>query len=221
MTFTKGNWQIERLVVGELMVNCYIVAWTPTSDAIVVDPGGEAERIIDCLNELNVHLVSIVNTHGHGDHIGGNDELKTTLGVPLIIGKGDAEMLTDPMKNLSAPFGYSVVSPKADRLLSEGDVLEIGDGRLKVFETPGHSPGSLSFVGEGFAIVGDLLFAGSIGRTDFPRGDFNLLVKMVREKIFPLGDDCLVLSGHGPETTVGIERRTNPFLQEGSQFCYL
>jgi len=215
MKTNNDQWLIERMVVGELMVNAYIVAWKETLDAIIIDPGGEAERILDRIKELNLNINSIINTHGHGDHIGGNAEMVETLRKPLMIGRYDAEMLTDSMKNMSAPFGMPATSPPADKLLNEGEVIEIGEGKLDIFHTPGHSPGSIILAGDGFAIVGDLLFAGSIGRTDFPGGSFEMLVKMIREKVFPLGDDCLVLPGHGPETTVAEEKRSNPFLQPG------
>jgi glyoxylase-like metal-dependent hydrolase (beta-lactamase superfamily II) len=215
MKTKNDQWLIERLVVGELMVNAYIVAWKETLDAVIIDPGGETERILDRIQELNLNILSIINTHGHGDHIGGNGEMVEALQKPLMIGRYDAAMLTDSNRNMSAPFGMPMTSPPADKLLDEGDVIEIGDAKLEIFHTPGHSPGSIVLAGDGFAIVGDLLFAGSIGRTDFPGGSFDMLVKMVREKVFPLGDDCLVLPGHGPETTVGEERRTNPFLRPG------
>jgi len=209
------RWLIERLVVGELMVNCYIVAWRPTGEAVVFDPAGEVERILDRLKVLNLRVTTVINTHGHGDHIGGNRELVAATGAPLVIGRKDADMLTDPWKNMSAQFGMPASSIPADRLLDEGDVVTVGEGELRVFETPGHSPGSLIFCADTFAIVGDLLFAGSIGRTDFPGGSLEMLLRMVREKVYPLGDDCLILPGHGPETTVGEERRSNPFLQPG------
>ena len=215
MKTKNDQWLIERIVVGELMVNSYIVAWKETLDAVVIDPGGEAERILDRIQELNLNINAIINTHGHGDHIGGNGEMVEALGKPLMIGRYDAVMLTDSMKNMSAPFGMPATSPPADKLLDEGDVIEIGDGKLNIFHTPGHSPGSIVLAGDGFAFVGDLLFEGSIGRTDFPGGSFDTLVKMVREKVFPLGDACIVLPGHGPETTVGEERRSNPFLRPG------
>jgi glyoxylase-like metal-dependent hydrolase (beta-lactamase superfamily II) len=215
MTYNNNNWQIERIVVGPLMVNAYIVAWKPTRDAIVVDPGDEAEVILERIKLLELNVNAILNTHGHGDHIGGNRDLKKALDVPIIIGRLDAGMLTDPWQNMSAPFGMSTDSPPADRLLDESEAVEIGAGRLNVLHAPGHSSGSIILVGDGFAIVGDVLFAGSIGRTDFPGGSLELLLKMIREKIFPLGDGCRIFPGHGPETTVGQERRHNPFLQPG------
>ncbi len=213
MKLKDDRWYIERMVVGELMVNAYIVAWLPTKEAIVIDPGGEAGRILDRIKTLELNIIFILNTHGHGDHIGGNREMIEATGKPLLIGRHDAEMLTDPWKNRSAQFGMSASSPPADRLLDEGDEVRVGDGVMKVLHTPGHSPGSIVLAGDGFAVVGDLLFAGSIGRYDFPGGSVETLLQMIREKVFPLGDDCIVLPGHGPESTVGNERLTNPFLQ--------
>ena len=205
---SDDRWLIDRLIVGEFMVNCYIVGWRETGEAIVVDPGGEVERILDRIKELNLKVIGVVNSHGHGDHIGGNNELLEATRVKLSVGEKDAAMLEDPRKNLSAPFGYMIRSRTPDRLLKEGDTIEIGGGTLKVFETPGHSPGSVTLVGDGFALV---------GRTDFPYGDFNLLIQMIREKLFPLGDKCVVLPGHESVTTIGEERRSNPFLKMGSR----
>jgi hydroxyacylglutathione hydrolase len=211
------DWIIDRLVVGEFMVNCYIVGWKPTGEAIVVDPGGEVELIVDRLKELNLKVTAVVNTHGHGDHIGGNNELLELTGVPLLVGEKDAPMLEDPRKNLSAPFGYMIRSRTPDKLLHEGDTVQVGGGTLKVLDTPGHSPGSVSLVGDGFVLVGDVLFAGSIGRTDFPYGSMELLLQMIKEKLFPLGDEFIVLPGHESISTIGEERKHNPFLKMGSR----
>lgn len=213
---SNDRWLIDRIIVGEFMVNCYIVAWKATGEAIVVDPGGEVERILDRVKELNLKVTAVVNTHGHGDHIGGNNDLLKATGVTLAVGEKDAPMLEDPQKNLSAPFGYMIRSRTPDMLLKEGDTIAVGGGVLKVLDTPGHSPGSVTLVGDGFALVGDVLFAGSIGRTDFPYGDFNLLIRMIVEKLYPLGDKCVVLPGHESITTVGEERKNNPFLKMGN-----
>ncbi len=215
MELADNNWVIERLEVGMLMVGCYIVGWKPTGDAIVIDPGDEAHRILGRIEALGLTLKAVVNTHGHGDHIGGNSEIVRKTGVPIWIGEKDAPMLTNDTKNLSKPVGMPVTSPPADRLLNEGDVVKVGDGELKVLDAPGHSPGSIILVGDRVAFVGDVLFAGSIGRTDFPQGSLDMLLKMIREKIFTLGDEFIVCPGHGPETTVGTEKRTNFFLQPG------
>lgn len=215
MSINNQLWILERLIVGELMVNCYIVGCQETREVFVVDPGGEGERILDIIKKLDLRIKAVINTHGHGDHINANADLVEATGAPLMIGEKDAEMLTDSWRNLSAPFGLSFTSPPADKTLKEGDTLNIGNRTLTVIETPGHSEGSITLVGDGFALVGDLLFAGSIGRTDLPGGDLDLLLRMVREKIFPLGDECEVYPGHGPTTTVQEERAHNPFLQEG------
>lgn len=210
--FANKNWTIWRLVVGEFMVNCYIVIDKNSGEAVVIDPGGDEKEINLVLNRMGLKVVAIINTHGHGDHIGANRAVKTLTGAPILIGEKDAPMLTDPNLNLSRPFGLEVVSPPADRLLREGDRVVVGDGELRVLETPGHSPGSITLVGEGFALVGDLIFAGSIGRTDLPGGDERLLLTMINEKILTMDDRTILLSGHGPTTTVEVEKRSNPFL---------
>ncbi len=138
------GWIVERLVVGELMVNCYLVGCGSTREAVVVDPGGEAERILDRIERENLRIRAVVNTHGHGDHIGANREIVEATGAPLWIGARDAPVLPDAMRNLSAPFGLPVTSPAADGLLREGDRIELGDRTLRVIETPGHSPGGIT-----------------------------------------------------------------------------
>ncbi len=218
IVFDNNGWLIDRVVVGELMVNCYIVIWKDTREAIIVDPGDDAERIVRRLRDLDAKASSIVLTHGHGDHIGGNHALRKFANFPIFIGKLDAEMLTDAWLNLSAPFGLDTTSPPATQYLLENDKIEVGSGELRVIDTPGHSRGSITLVGDGFALVGDLIFQGSIGRTDFPGGDQGLLLRMIREKITPLGDSCLLLPGHGEATTVGEEKRYNPFLQPDFRF---
>jgi len=211
--FENDKWMIDRIVVGDLMVNCYIVIWKETHEAILVDPGDDAGRIAKRLVDLKVIPSTIVLTHGHGDHIGANQALHELSGYPIAIGQNDAPMLTDAWLNLSAPFGMDTTSPPANRILCEGDTISIGGGILEVLETPGHSAGSITLAGEGFAVVGDLIFKGSIGRTDFPGGSQELLLRMIEEKIYPLGDSCVLLPGHGEATTVGAEKIDNPFLQ--------
>src|SRR5262249_28069758 len=165
-------------------------------------------------------VAAVLNTNGHADHIGGNRDLKAAFPeAPLMIGAGDAPMLSDAELNLSAPFGLPVTSPAADRLLREGDVVEAAGIRLEVLEIPGHSPGHVVFVVRGQPVLvfgGDVLFRGSVGRTDFPGGDAGLLFDGIRRKLFALPPDTVVYPGHGPVTKVGYERQTNPFVGQGS-----
>lgn len=209
---------IVRVVTSSLFAeNAYLVSLAKDGDCIVVDPGLDVERIVEQLQGARMSPVAILNTHGHGDHIAGNELLKQTWpDAPLLIGAGDAWKLTDPEGNLSAGFGLPMVSPPADQTVSEGDVLDFAGLRWTVLETPGHSGGHVAFVAKDLSpmivLGGDVLFAGSVGRSDFPDGDHQTLLDSIRTKLFSLPDDTVVLPGHGPPTTIGHERRTNPFL---------
>jgi len=210
-----GPLEIRTVVSQPFDENTYIV-WLPERrDALVIDPGLEPELILEALRENDLTVAGILNTHGHADHIAGNAALKQAFPeAPLIIGGGDEVMLRDAMANLSAPFGMRVVSPPADRTVREGDAVELAGIPLEVLDIPGHSPGHVVFVWRGSPVLvlgGDVLFRGSIGRSDFPGGDGELLVQGIREKLFALPDDTVVYPGHGPVTTVGHEKRTNPF----------
>jgi glyoxylase-like metal-dependent hydrolase (beta-lactamase superfamily II) len=197
--------------------NTYIV-WRPgRADALVIDPGFEPEPVLEKLRDEGLTVRLILNTHGHVDHIAGNAALKEAFpDAPLVIGAGDAPMLTDPMRNLSGLSGVAITSPPADRLVRDGDVLEAAGVRLEVLDIPGHSPGHVVYLvrEESPPVVfgGDVLFRGSIGRTDFPGGDLGQLLGGIRAKLWPLPEDTVVYPGHGPATAVGHERRTNPFL---------
>jgi glyoxylase-like metal-dependent hydrolase (beta-lactamase superfamily II) len=209
---------VRTIVSMPFEENTYVV-WLPGStDCLVIDPGLQPELIVECLREEGLTLRAILNTHGHADHIGGNAALKELApDAPLIIGFGDARMLTDADANLSSAFGLPVLSPPADRKVKEGETLEEAGITLKVLEVPGHSPGHVVFIQEGTPTVvfgGDVLFRGSIGRFDFPGGSGPLLLEGIRHKLFALPTDTLVYPGHGPITTVGHEMRTNPFLSE-------
>ena len=204
---------LEGFPVGPIQANCYIVGDEETKTGVVIDPGDEAERILERVRANQLEIVYILNTHGHFDHVGGNKKLKEATGGKIAIHPDDASYL-DRIAESAAVWGMTAEnSPPPDILLSDGQILEAGGLSFKVLHTPGHSPGSVSFVMETAQIVftGDLIFAGSIGRTDFPGGDYNALIRSVREKIFPLGDDFRILSGHGPVTTVGHEKLHNPF----------
>jgi len=182
-----------------------------TRSAILIDPGSDAAAILSVISEHNLQLELIVNTHAHIDHIGANSDLKEKTSAPLCIHSADADMLVNPQENLSFFIGVPVSSPAPDRLLADGDTLEAGTLHLKVMHTPGHSPGSICLLGDGCIFTGDLLFAGGIGRYDFPGSSYTVLMDSL-QKVMALDDDLLVYPGHGPTTTIGNERRMNPFL---------
>jgi hydroxyacylglutathione hydrolase len=205
---------VRTLAVGELATNCHIVGSETTLEAIVIDPGGDADRILAELRRLHLRVTLIVDTHGHFDHTLANGSLKEATGAPLRIHQADAEMLTDPMKGLSFWAGNSKPGPAADGYLRDGDVVCAGEVRLEVLHTPGHSPGSISLSTAGALFSGDALFQGSIGRTDFPGGDYQTLIRSIRTRLLTLPDETKVYTGHGPNTTIGEERRGNPFLNE-------
>jgi glyoxylase-like metal-dependent hydrolase (beta-lactamase superfamily II) len=208
--------QLQTVVSMPFEENTYIV-WLPgRRDAVVFDPGLQPDLVLDVLREQELEVAAIINTHGHADHIGGNAALKDAFPqAPIIIGADDAVMLTDADANLSAPFGFAVTSPPADHTVRESDTVEAAGIALDVFDIPGHSPGHVVFVYRSAPLLvfgGDVLFRGSIGRTDFPGGSHPLLLRGIREKLFTLPDDTVVYPGHGPVTKVGYEKRTNPFL---------
>jgi len=203
----------KGLTVGLLEVNCYILGDEETKEAVVIDPGGDEEEILEALKYAELNLKYIIDTHGHFDHVDANQPLKEATGAKIAIHEADAQMLSQPSADAMFFTGNRVRLSQADLLLKEDDLLSFGTYRLKVLHTPGHTPGGISLVLEGhtYVYVGDLLFAGSIGRTDFPGGSFDDLIQAVRTKIFPLGDRYAVYPGHGPVTTVGQERKYNPF----------
>ncbi len=202
---------LKTLVVGPIQSNCYIIACERTREAAVIDPGGDADRILITLAKDRLRCIYIINTHGHFDHSADNKRLKEVTGAQLLIHHADAPMILHQSMNRGMWGIHVDNSPPPDRYLREGDIITFGDISLKVLNTPGHSPGGISLVTDKIVFVGDTLFAGSIGRTDFPGGDYEGLLRNVRKKIFTLGDDVVVYPGHGPKTTVGRERKTNPF----------
>ncbi|MBN1931071.1 MAG: MBL fold metallo-hydrolase [Desulfobacterales bacterium] len=203
---------IKSLTVGPIMANCFILGCKKTKEAVVIDPGDEADRILLSLAESKLTLKYIINTHGHFDHVGGNRAMKDATGAPILIHPLDAPLLKQ-ISASAAAWGLSADnSPPPDQALEDGAVISFGNITLKVIHTPGHSPGGISLFTDGYVFVGDTLFAGSIGRTDLPGGDYNTLIKAIRKKLFVLGDDVRVFTGHGPETTIGTEKRFNPFV---------
>lgn len=207
--------EIQTIVSMPFAENTYVAWQAGSPEAIVIDPGTEPEAILEFLTERELVAVAILNTHGHADHIAGNAAMKAAFpDAPLIIGAGDAELLTNPDLNVSRSFGFDVLSPPADRLLAEGDTVEFAGLTLDILEIPGHSPGHIVFVLREGKIVfgGDVLFRGSIGRTDFPGGSFATLASGIRGKLYKLPRETVVYPGHGPVTTVGHECDTNPFV---------
>jgi glyoxylase-like metal-dependent hydrolase (beta-lactamase superfamily II) len=210
--------QIRTVMSLPFEENTYIVWQDGRADAVVIDPGLEPALILEVLHDEDLTIDAILNTHGHADHIGGNETLKQRyVAAPLIIGAQEGALLTDPVANLSGLYGIPITSPPADRLVKEGEVIDAAGLAFEVREIPGHSPGHVVFLLRDSPVRifgGDVLFRGSIGRTDFPGGSLKTLLTGIREKLFTLPDDAVVYPGHGPVTTVGSERATNPFLVE-------
>jgi glyoxylase-like metal-dependent hydrolase (beta-lactamase superfamily II) len=213
--------QIHTVVSPIFAENAYILWKSGQDEAVVVDPGLDPDAILGFLQKQKLRLTHILNTHGHADHIAGNEAMKRAFPKSqLLIGTKDAPMLTDSNLNLSQGYGFPLTSPKADRLLNEGDKVSGAGLEFDVLDVPGHSPGHIVYVchaqpgsGDRTVVVGgDVLFQDSIGRTDFPGGSHKLLISGIRNKLFPLPDNAKVLTGHGPMTTIGREKRENPFL---------
>lgn len=205
---------IKNIEVGPLSVNCYIVICDKTREGVVIDPGGDETEILAVLKQNAVTVRYILNTHGHFDHVGGNDALKKATGAPVLIHAADAPLLGKAAEH-GAAFGLSVgAQGGADGPLDDGMVLKVGDISLTVLHTPGHTRGGVCFLGDGFVVTGDTLFAGSVGRTDFEGGNFGQLIRSIKSKLLPLSEATKVLPGHGPESTIGYEKRLNPFLEK-------
>jgi len=203
---------IKELAVGMLMANCIILGCEETREAAVIDPGDETERILLSLADSKLKLKYIINTHGHFDHVGGNKEMKEATGADILIHFLDAPMLSQ-LSSDATLFGFSAEnSPPPDRTLEDNDTISFGEIRLKDIHTPGHSPGGISLYIDNKVFVGDTLFSGSIGRSDLPGGDFNTLISSIKNRLFDLGDDVKVFPGHGPNTTIGREKHSNPFV---------
>jgi glyoxylase-like metal-dependent hydrolase (beta-lactamase superfamily II) len=199
---------IEQIPVSPFVQNCTLLY--DGGELVVVDPGEVTRELRDAIEGENVTMV--FNTHCHIDHAGGNAEMVRLTGAPLVCHEAEVPLLQF-LEQQGQMFGVSCEpSPAPDRFVKEGDTIRVGDTELLVLFTPGHSPGHVALLGDGFIIGGDCLFSGSIGRTDLPGGDYDTLMRTLRDKFLTLPDDTVVYNGHGPVTTIGRERRTNPFM---------
>ena len=203
---------IKSITVSPFASNCYIVASEKTHNGVIIDPGDEVDRIIGEIEDAGVTVSKIINTHGHIDHTAGAKEMQDKLGIPFFIHEGDMDLLK-LINEQAQMYGMETRGvPEVEEYLNEGDIIEFDDIKLSVLHTPGHSPGGICFLGEKDILVGDTLFEGSIGRTDLPGGDYEQLIEAIDKKLMPLDEKINVFSGHGSPTTIGVEKRTNPFL---------
>jgi glyoxylase-like metal-dependent hydrolase (beta-lactamase superfamily II) len=204
---------IKKLEVGPIMANCFILGCEDTREAVVIDPGDDADQILMILAKEKLTVKYLINTHGHFDHVGANRRMKEVTGAKLAIHPDDVPMLSE-LSRSAASFGLSAEnSPEPDLLLHDKDTVRFGNITLTVIHTPGHSRGGIALYTPGHLFAGDTLFAGSIGRTDLPGGDYDTLIASIKQKLLVLPDDTVVYTGHGPETTIADEKRMNPFLR--------
>jgi len=214
----QAQFDLARVVSSPFDENSYVLWKKDRHDCLVFDPGFGPEQILALLDEKKIIPAAILNTHGHSDHIAGNAALKERWPeCPLIIGHADAPKLIDAQLNLSARYGRAITSPPADRTVGAGDRVSAAGFDLGVREVPGHSAGHVVFVWTdntpNLVFVGDVIFQGSVGRSDFYDGDFDQLAANIRAQVFTLPDDAVLLPGHGAETTVGEEKRSNPYVR--------
>ena len=199
---------IKKIVVGPMESNCYLAGDEDTKEIFVIDPGGDYNKIKKIIDQAGLKPKVVINTHGHGDHIGANKEFN----IPVWIHRLDADFLTDPSKNLSGAFGFFLKTKTASRLLEDGDILSVGKYKLEVIHTPGHTPGSICLKTEGVVFTGDTLFCQGIGRTDFAYGSEEDILRSIKERLFALDDDYIIYPGHGPSSKIGNEEQNNSYL---------
>ncbi|MEK7813160.1 MAG: MBL fold metallo-hydrolase [Candidatus Desantisbacteria bacterium] len=198
--------QIYTLMVGELRANCYIIAQENTSECVIIDPGGDGERILRLLKEKGLNPVYIINTHGHIDHIKANSFIAKQTGAKILIHQNDARMLHDPISNLSSFLGNFETTPQADSVLKDGEILNVSGIIIEVLHTPGHTQGGICLKICNCVFTGDTLFAQGVGRTDFPGGSHKTLIESINKKLMVLDDETIIYPGHGESSTIGRER---------------
>lgn len=203
--------KLDKMVVGSMQENCYILSCEETKEAIIIDPGFEGKRIIKFIEDNNLKPKHIVLTHGHYDHIGAVEEIKDTFNIDIVIHQEDVELIEDPDKNFSSRTG-KVIKFSADRIVDEMNTVEFGNEEVVVLHTPGHTHGGICLLSDKILIAGDTLFKQSIGRTDLSGSTEKFLVKSIKKKLMVLEDDVEVFPGHGPNSTIGFERKNNPYL---------
>ncbi len=204
---------LEGFPVGPVQANCYLFGDEAAGELFVIDPGDEPDRIVAAVGRYGARVAAIVNTHGHFDHVMAVDAVRRATGAPFWIHEAEREVLAQGPARARILFGIEVPpSPQPDRWLQDGDDLRVGALGLVVRHTPGHSPGGVCLIGDRLAFVGDTLFAGSVGRTDLPGASMDALLDSIARVLLPLPDDTVCYPGHGPETTIGAERRSNPFV---------
>lgn len=209
--------KVELFIINSMMVCCYLLSSPDSSEAALIDPAGNAEKMAELLKEKKLTCKYIINTHGHGDHTGGNTQMKSLTGAAIVMHAADDELFSLPQAQMfTRQLGFTP-SPRADITVKDGDVLTLGQETIHILHTPGHSPGGICLLADGHLFTGDTLFIGSIGRTDLPGSSHNQLMDSLRLKILPLPDNTIILPGHayGPESssTLEIQRSQNPFLR--------
>lgn len=214
---------VESIVVGMLEVNCYVLGCEATGEAVVIDPGDHAQRILDLVQQLDLKIVAIPNTHAHFDHVLAVNQVRAATGAPFWLHPADEPVLARGREMVRMWMGYDPgPMPAVDGHVAHGDIVRFGQQELEVRLAPGHSPGSVVYIHHASkqVFVGDVLFAGGVGRFDFPGSDGPTLLRSIREQLLTLPDDYAVYPGHGPATTIGRERRRNPYVQPGAEYLF-
>ena len=208
---------VDYLTVGPFSENCYILG-TESNDAIIIDAGDEVHQIIEFIKKKKLKPLAIFSTHAHIDHVAAVGNLKNHFKIPFYLHKGDLVILKSIKQQATAVGLECNSAPVVDKFLEDSETIALGEFKIKVLHTPGHTPGGSCFLIEDMLFSGDTLFAGSVGRTDFPGGSYDALIVSIQKKILPLGDDIKVFPGHGSSTTIGEERRNNPFIVDADRF---